>query len=78
MTYKTLFKLFITHDYYTDGRCPDFSFESSAETQVLLKNYRCILKKQADGLSILIPILETGQVFIPLSADAVFSFSILQ
>ncbi|MEC4678456.1 MAG: hypothetical protein VST69_06865 [Nitrospirota bacterium] len=74
MNYKALFKVVVKHSYYTDTRCVDFAFKASPETAILLKNHRCVLKTQADGLTVLITVDEDGRVFIPLSSGARFLF----
>ncbi|NOY83403.1 MAG: hypothetical protein GXO96_01020 [Nitrospirae bacterium] len=74
MKYKTLFTILVQHDYYTDGDCPDFAFEASTETAILLKNHRCVIKTQINGLSVSITVDDSGRAFIPLSSDAQFLF----
>jgi len=74
MKYRPLFKLAITHDYYINARCADFSLVLSAETETLLKNHRCVVKTQADGLTISMAVDETGLPYIPLSDEARFFF----
>jgi len=74
MKYIQLLTLEIAHDYYADQRCNDFQIMPTPETQKLLKNCRCMLKSFQGGIQILMPIIEKGIPFIPLSADTIFAF----
>jgi len=76
MKYLPLFKLWVTHPYYSDRRCPDFEIAASVETQRLLRNHRCVQKTQEDGFTILMVVDEEDRPFIPLASDAVFSFDL--
>jgi hypothetical protein len=74
MKYVLLFSLEIVHDYYADQRCSDFLIIPTPDTQKLLKNVRCVLKSYSNRIEIWAPITDTGQPFVPLSADARFTF----
>lgn len=74
MKYLPLLDLSLTHTYYSDGRCPDFRVTPTAATLNLLKNHRCILRFQPNGVQVLCPVTGDGEQFIPVSAGAVFAF----
>ena len=46
------FSLYLKHDYYADGRCPDFLIEPSGDTEKLLSNLRGVLKSGPDWISL--------------------------
>lgn len=77
MKYVPLFSIEILHDYYSDHRCIDIQIIPSSETQILFKNYHCLLKTLANGVRILISVNEKGAPLIPLSPDLTFSFSMV-
>lgn len=60
MKYATLFELSITHPYYRDGLCPDFTLVPSAETASLLRRVCCRF----------MPLPYGGRVVAALDADA--------
>jgi len=74
MKFLPLFDLQISHTYYSDGRCPDFDIEPTAETHRLLKNFRCILKTIPGGIRILSAATSEGDAFIQLGEGARFKF----
>ena len=74
MKFLPFLALRLTHPYYTDGRCPDFTIEPTAETQQLLRNYRCLLKPLTDGIQVIIPTTDAGAPLIALAKGIVFTF----
>lgn len=41
------------HDYYKDGACPDLKFVPTSDTELLMKNFRVLFRKQNDGCVLL-------------------------
>ena len=79
MMYLTLFTVNISHDYYPDSRCPDFVLDPTEETLAILKGHRLVAKRQIDGLSVLVPVVEAGPndqwtPLIPIADQQKFSF----
>ena len=68
MKHAEVATLLLRHEYYADGRCPDFAIEPSAETARLLRNHRCLCGTSPDGVRILTQLNATGQPFLPLPA----------
>jgi hypothetical protein len=56
MKYLPLLTISLKHTFYDSGNCPDFSVTPNAETARLLNNHRCIIKPNAFGLSIYVPV----------------------
>ena len=40
MKFRPLFELSLTHNYYQDGRCPDFTIEPTPATEKRLRDHR--------------------------------------
>ena len=74
MKFSSFFDLILTHSYYSDGRCLDFTIEPTTVTRKLLNNYRYILKTRPDRVQVFRAVTEQNESFIPLSKNTVFSF----
>lgn len=74
MKYAALIELSLTHSYYADGRCPDFTIEASADTARLLASCRWLLQPGPSGVRALSPLDATGAPFLPLPAGSVLRF----
>ena len=74
MKFLPLMNLYLTHPYYADGRCPDFSIEPTLHTHKLLNNYRCVLKSVPSGVRILTAVADNGIPLIPVQKGATFTF----
>lgn len=72
--YKVLATVSLQHDYYTDGRCPDFSIVPAPETEAVLKNLGAVYKMSGSKLLILVRADENGKAFIPVPGDKSFVF----
>lgn len=51
--WSELFRISCRHDYYRDGICKDLEFVPTEDTQILLKNFRLLFRKQDDGMVVL-------------------------
>ncbi len=51
--WEKLISLSCHHTFYEDGICKDFSFTPSMETDLALKNLKCIFRSQPNGFTIL-------------------------
>ena len=76
MKFTTVFDLRIKHEYYTDGRCPDFIIQAPPRTQRLLKNYRCVLKDFPDGIRMLTASDAAKNPFISFPEDLALTFEL--
>jgi hypothetical protein len=76
MRYLPLFRLELVHDYYDDGRCPDFAIEPAPGTQELVENCRGTLRSVSNGTRCLVPVNESGTPFVPLPSQPVFRFQL--
>lgn len=74
MKYLPIFSLEVSHDYYTDKRCPDFVLEPTPETEQLLRNHRGIFTPLPTGVRVLMPVGADGKPLIPFDAAATFGF----
>lgn len=52
--YTELFSINITHEYYTDGVCPDFSLEPTPECREILEGHRIVVKNSIDGIQLVL------------------------
>lgn len=73
-TYAILTTIALEHDFYTDGRCPDFDIRPTAETMKVLKGAHILAKMLGNNLVLLVKVDETGAAFIALPADLKLSF----
>src|SRR4051794_29361088 len=46
MTFKKLFTITCTHQYFASGQCSDLQIEPTAECNTLLKNYHMLFKQE--------------------------------
>lgn len=76
MKYSPLFEIRLQHTYYNDGRCVDFEIQPDAKTIQLLKNYRAVLIPLSDGMRVVTVVTESGDAFIPFTADIVLGFEL--
>lgn len=74
MKFLPLLDLRITHDYYADGRCPDFQLDPTPDTRRCLNNHRAVAKLLPDGMQILIAAANDDAPFIPLQPGMVLAF----
>ncbi|MFC1603763.1 hypothetical protein ACFL5F_01930 [Planctomycetota bacterium] len=74
MKFLPVFTLRVTHPYYADGRCPDFSMEPNPATEKLLKNHRCVLKSFPDGVRVFMQVDDEGKPFIAYPEEIAFNF----
>ena len=74
MKFLPLFRVHLTHSYYTDGRCTEFDIEPTLHTQRLLTNTRCVLQAMPDGIRVLTAVTDQGVPLLPLPQDATLVF----
>ncbi len=72
--FKILFMVELLHDFYKDGRCTDFRFIPSAQTAVLLQNYKAMYKTVGNKLVVLMKTDDTGKPFIEPKPTDRFTF----
>lgn len=76
MKHREVTALLLRHEYYADGRCPDFAIKPCAETARLLRNHRCLCGTSSDGVRILTQCNAMGQPFLPLPAEVTLRFEL--
>ena len=76
MKLAAIFGLSVRHTYYSDGVCPDFVVEPTADTARLLRNYRCVLKSRKDGVLIVAELADSGAPMIPVDSAVNFRFNL--
>lgn len=74
MKYRSLFSVSLEHDYYADGKCPDFDVAPLEETRRLVKNHRALLRTSAAGLEVLVPVDTNGRAFLEFAPETEFVF----
>ena len=75
-TWQLLFDITVVHNYYTEGKCPDFEIIPDAECEQFLKGHRLVWKSTPYGLQLMIPVDERGQTPVQSSGQKVFSFDL--
>jgi hypothetical protein len=75
MNYSPLVMLKLKHSFYDRGECPDFSVTASAQTARLLNKHRCIVKKNAYGLTVYVPV-DNQQPLIPFADGSQLCFDL--
>jgi hypothetical protein len=56
MNYSPLIMISLKHTFYDSGKCPDFSVTANTQTLKLLNNHRCVIKPDAYGLCVYVPV----------------------
>jgi len=74
MKFLPIFTLRVTHDYYTDGRCPDFIIQPDKQTARIVGKHRCVVKSLPDGLRLLTVVVENQKPLIALPDEIKFTF----
>jgi hypothetical protein len=74
MKFLTIFALRIKHLYYADNRCRDLQIKPTAGTERFLKNQRCIMKPLPDGIQVVTPVDDKGDLLISMPGNAIFAF----
>ncbi|MFP5274392.1 hypothetical protein [Coleofasciculus sp.] len=74
MNYQGLFELSIIHDYYQNKVCPDLNIEPTPECRQILARHRLLVKNKVNGIQVIVPVTETGQPWLELTDDLVFTF----
>ena len=70
--YLTILKFEVTHTYYANGLCPDFSFSPSPQTEKLIKGHRLQVKYQPAGFELHAPLGADNKLLIPLEKGIEF------
>lgn len=73
-TFKILFMVEVLHDFYKDGKCNDFKFIPTAETEALLAGYNALYKMVGNKLVVLMKTDDVSQPFILPGPSDKFSF----
>jgi len=74
VTYAILATVSLQHDYYADGRCPDFEITPSAVTAGMLKGLGILTKTVGNTLILLIKVKDDGSTFLQLPQDVKLTF----
>ncbi len=74
MDYRPLFSINISHDYYTNKLCPDFTLEPTTNSYRIIRGHRLLLKKHSNGITVIAPADTNNKPFIPLSNTLKFEF----
>ena len=77
LKYKMLATVSLQHEYYTDGRCPDFTVVPSPETEILLKNLGAVYKSRGNKVMIFVRVGANNQPMIPVPHNVSFVFYML-
>lgn len=75
MNYSPLVVLKLKHSFYDRGECPDFSVTANAQTARLLNRHRCVVKRNAYGLTVYVPV-ENQQPLIPFADGSQLRFDL--
>lgn len=73
-TYKELFSLNLMHDYYSDGKCPDFNITPTPECKEFLEDYHIIFKNKITGIQLVVATNDGSTPFIDISDVSKFTF----
>ena len=74
MKFLPIFTLRVTHDYYTDGRCPDFIIQPDKQTARIISKHRCVVKSLPDGIRLLTVVDENQKPLIAQPDEVKFTF----
>ncbi|MEP7109463.1 MAG: hypothetical protein ABI760_15830 [Ferruginibacter sp.] len=73
-TFKILFSIDLLNEYYTSLQCMDFNVVPSAETALLLKNYKMLYKFTGNKLVALVKVNDLDEPFAGIDIDKKFVF----
>lgn len=73
-TYAILTTVTLQHDYYADGRCPDFELAPTAETAAVMKGLGILAKTVGNTLILLVQVKADGSTYLPLPQGQKLSF----
>lgn len=68
MNYLPLVMIGLKHSFFDHGRCADFSIIPDPKTAGLLNNHRCVIRPDAYGLRVYVPVANQ-QPMIPFADD---------
>lgn len=74
MKFLPIFTLRVTHDYYTDGRCPDFIIQPDKQTARIISKHRCLVKSLPDGIRLLTVVDKNQKPLIAQPDEVKFTF----
>ncbi len=63
------FSIKITHDFYSDGVCPDFTFIPSVSCSILMKRYRMFMREIKNGIEVYYTADSSGNALISMSEE---------
>jgi len=75
--FAPIFSIACRHPYYVDGVCPDFAVVTSADTEQLLRNQRCLLRPRPDGVLCSAELGDDGAMLIAVGPAVTFSFNLI-
>lgn len=67
--WRILAQIDLLHDYYADGKCPDFGMVPSAATAQRMSESRLLAKVVENKLLVLVPVDETGKPAVAVPSD---------
>jgi hypothetical protein len=73
-SYSILTTVSLRHDYYADGRCPDFQIRPAAQTLAWMRGLFILSRMIGDTLVLLVKVDETGKTCQSLPQDLKLSF----
>lgn len=76
MKHAPILEIFLSHAFYTDGRCPDLALDPSAATEATLRNHRCLVRSGPGGARVTAALDAAGSPLLPLPAGTRLVFSL--
>lgn len=73
--YQEILQITLSHDYYTDGKSPDFAIIPLGDTAAILNRHRLLMRADQDAAHLLAPLVD-GKVIITLDEIRVLHFGL--
>lgn len=73
-SYSILATVSLRHDYYSDGRCPDFQVRPTEQTQAVMRGLSILSRMIGDTLVLLVKVDEAGKAYQSLPRDLRLNF----
>lgn len=74
MRIEKLFNIGVFHDYYRDGQSRDFEIIPTADTQIVIRNHRMMLKNVGSGIMLAANLNAAGQMVPPFNPQQKLRF----
>ncbi|MEO6834269.1 MAG: hypothetical protein ABI378_16220, partial [Chitinophagaceae bacterium] len=68
-SYAILATIALQHEYYADGRCPDFDITPTAATAKAMKGARILTKMLGNTLVLLVKVDDAGVVLVDIPTN---------